>query len=128
MRLRVAKRLPEYTTANARQLRKDSSDAERRLWAHLRRHALEGLKFRRQHPFGPYILDFYCPSAKLVIEVDGSQHYEPGASQRDEARTKYLESRGLRVIRFNNVEALLQTEAVFDVILSALGEHRTAEQ
>jgi len=63
----------------------------------------------------------------LVIEVDGGQHYEAGASQRDEARTKYIEARGLRVIRFNNLEALQETDGVFDVILSALGEHHTAE-
>ncbi len=98
------------------------TDAESRLWYTLRRHGLEGRKFRRQHPFGPYILDFYCPSARLVVELDGGQHYEDEGLRSDEVRTRYLESRGLRVLRFTNLEALQETDAVLNSILEALGD------
>jgi very-short-patch-repair endonuclease len=96
------------------------TDAELRLWYTLRRHGLNGYKFRRQHPVGPYILDFYCPQAGLVIEVDGGQHFEPALATRDAARTRYLERTGLRVLRFTNLEVLQQTDAVLSVILEAL--------
>jgi very-short-patch-repair endonuclease len=98
------------------------SDAEARLWYNLRRHALGGYKFRRQHPFAPYILDFYCPQMKLMVEVDGGQHFEDEGMVRDARRTSYLESRGLRVLRFTNLEALTQTDAVLSTIYEALAD------
>ena len=96
------------------------TDAERRLWYHLRRHGMNGLKFRRQHPVGPYIVDFYCAGARLVVEVDGGQHYEEASKAYDQRRTLYLRARGLRVLRFSNLEALTQTDAVLEVILGAV--------
>ena len=71
-------------------------------------------------PFGPYILDLYCADARLVVEVDGGHHFEDENRQRDAIRTRYLESGGLRVLRFTNIEALTQTDAVLEVILAAL--------
>jgi len=79
-----------------------------------------GEGFRRQHPFGPYILDFYCAKARLVVEVDGGQHLESETLSRDAERSRYLERHGLRVLRFNNLETMLETYAVLNVILEAL--------
>ena len=70
------------------------TDAESRLWYSLRRHGLNGYKFRRQHPFGPYILDFYCAAARLAIEVDGGQHFEESQQMADTERTRHLEQQG----------------------------------
>lgn len=92
------------------------TDAERKLWYHLRGGRLGGFRFRRQHPIPPYVLDFYCYAAKLVVELDGGQHIE----EADAARTRALEARGLRVIRFWNNDVLSNTEAVLEAILSAL--------
>ncbi len=81
----------------------------------------EGL--RRQHPFGPYILDFYCARARLVVEVDGGQHLETETASQDWERTRYLGRNGLRVLRFNpspEGETMLETDAVLTVILEAL--------
>jgi very-short-patch-repair endonuclease len=88
------------------------TDAEQRIWMHLRGGRLLGLKFRRQHPVPPYIADFCCVEKKLIIELDGSQHSEVS----DAARTRYLESQGWRVVRFDGVDALTQTDAVLDAI------------
>src|SRR5215216_2343610 len=77
-----------------RQLRRDSTDAEGRLWWILRNRQIAGAKFRRQHEFGPYVLDFYCPERKLVVEADGGQHWEPDEAARDARRTAYLAARG----------------------------------
>jgi very-short-patch-repair endonuclease len=96
------------------------TDAERRLWYFLRRHGTAGRKFRRQHPVGPYIVDFYCADARLVVEVDGGQHFEPDVARVDAYWTQYLEHRGLRVLRFTNLEVLTQTEAVLEVVLRAV--------
>src|SRR5262245_58259891 len=83
-----------------RRLRKSMTDAERRLWFSLQRKQLTGLKFRRQHPFGDYVLDFVCLKAKVIVEVDGGQHAENPTT--DTARTAYLERAGFRVLRFWN--------------------------
>jgi very-short-patch-repair endonuclease len=79
-----------------------------------------GHKFRRQHPVGSFVVDFYCEAARLVIEVDGGGHNEPCHRTYDERRTMTLEGLGLRVLRFWNDEVLVHTEAVLDAILSAL--------
>jgi very-short-patch-repair endonuclease len=97
------------------------TDAEERLWYNLRRHGLSGYKFRRQHPLGSYILDFYCAKAGLVVEVDGGQHIESEKAIQDAKRTRYLTARGLRVLRFTNLEVLLETDAVLNSVLEALG-------
>jgi very-short-patch-repair endonuclease len=96
------------------------TDAESRLWYLLRRHGLEGFKFRRQHPLGPFILDFYCAEGRLVVEVDGGQHFAEENLFQDARRTNYLEEGGLRVLRFSNAEVLLEIDSVLDQILEAL--------
>ena len=98
--------------------RRGQTDAERLLWAKLRDRRLGGLKFRRQHPIGPYITDFCCPEGRLVVEVDGGQHAERPTS--DEERTRYPAEAGYRVLRFWNPEVLTQTQAVLERISEAL--------
>jgi len=107
-------------TERARELRRRNTPAEAKLWLHLRRHALGGAKFKRQQPIGPYVADFYSPSARLVIEVDGSQHLEPTAIEYDMERTSYFEGAGLRVLRFTNRQVMVETEDVVSVILRTL--------
>lgn len=98
-------------------MRRDSTDAERRLWYALRNRQLAGWKFRRQVPVGPYIADFLCFEAKLIVEVDAGQH---SRSAKDESRTRYLETKGYRVIRFWNHEVLREREGVLDAIWRTL--------
>jgi very-short-patch-repair endonuclease len=102
----------------ARQLRKSSTDAEKRLWSKLRHKQVDGFRFRRQQPIGRYIVDFFCPEAKLIIEVDGGQHAD--AERNDLMRTLWLQGRGYRVIRFWNNEVLGNTEGVVLTIRDAL--------
>ncbi|GIV02392.1 MAG: hypothetical protein KatS3mg015_1222 [Fimbriimonadales bacterium] len=118
------KHLPSDLLDFARELRKIATDAERLLWRLLRNRALEGAKFRRQHPVPPYVLDFYCHELKLAIEVDGGQHNEPPRKKRDEERTAFLESHGIRVLRFWNREVLHETEGVLEAIYQAIVERR----
>ena len=115
--MRIKPPLPTITLENSRRLRNGMTDAERKLWQHLRGSQLDGLKFRRQHPIPPYIADFCCIERKLIVELDGSQHNE----HKDAARTRFLESKGWKVVRFWDNEALLQTEAVVEAIWNALG-------
>ena len=100
----------------ARRLRRDMTDAEHRLWFRLRRKQLDGVPCYRQKPIGPYIVDFYLPAVRLVIEVEGSQHATETGSTVDRVRTAYLESVGLKVVRFDNRQVLLETEAVLEAI------------
>ncbi|WP_416898320.1 MAG: endonuclease domain-containing protein [Minwuia sp.] len=102
----------------ARKLRGNATDAERRLWRQLRNRQRSGVRFRRQHPIGPYIADFCCLEAKLVIELDGGQH--AAQAVRDEARTRWLASVGYRVIRFWNNQVNENLEGVISEIDSAL--------
>jgi len=101
----------------ATELRQNTTDAERRLWAVLRDRRLQGYKFRRQHPIGRFIADFACTKHRLVIEADGGQHDDNPA---DAQRTVWLEGHGWRVIRFWNNEVLSNTEGVVSTILQAL--------
>jgi very-short-patch-repair endonuclease len=78
--------------ARARQLRRELTPAERKLWARLRYRQLEGLHFRKQHPVGRFIVDFFCAKAKLIIEIDGDTHAEPDQAEYDQARTIWLET------------------------------------
>jgi len=96
------------------------TDAEHRLWFRLRRKQLDGVPCYRQKPIGPYIVDFYLPAVRLVIEVDGSQHATIAGSTVDRVRTAYLQSLGLKVIRFDNRQVLLETEAVLEAICREL--------
>lgn len=100
----------------ARRLRSTATDAEIRLWSRLRRKQLDGFRFRRQHPIGPYVVDFFCPEAKLIVEVDGGQH-----ADESDRRTRWLEERGYRVVRFWNNDVLANTEGVLLAILAAIG-------
>ncbi|MGD0210403.1 MAG: endonuclease domain-containing protein [Desulfomonilia bacterium] len=102
----------------ARALRKGMTDAERLLWRHLRNREVDGCKFRRQHPLGPFIVDFVCIERGLIIELDGGQH--AFSLTRDEKRTRYLEAKGYRVLRFWNNDVLKEAEAVFITIQQAL--------
>jgi very-short-patch-repair endonuclease len=106
------------TRDRAKALRRSMTDAERRLWYHLRKRHLTGVKFKRQCPIGPYIVDFVALNAWLVVEVDGGQHVEDMAY--DAERTRLLERQGFRVLRFWNDECLKQTQAVLDQIDQAL--------
>lgn len=104
----------------ARQLRKNMTDTERALWRALRSSVFSGYKFRRQHPVGPYIVDFACLQAHLVIEVEGGQHCDSTA---DACRDEQLRSRKFDVLRFWNNEVLDNIEGVYDVILRYLAMH-----
>jgi len=105
----------EHLRRYARRLRRDQTDAERRLWSRLRDRRLVGARFCRQHPIGPFIADFCCTEAKLVVELDGGQHALRLAE--DQVRTKYLESQGYVVIRFWDNEVLTNTEGVLQRIV-----------
>jgi len=96
----------------ARALRKEMTDAEKRLWSGLRNKQVLGVQFYRQKPIGPYIVDFYAPAAKLVIEVDGCQHLEDEHKERDRERDAVLSEMGLLVVRFDNLQVLRETDAV----------------
>ncbi|WP_225767574.1 endonuclease domain-containing protein [Inquilinus sp. Marseille-Q2685] len=109
------------SVGRARRLRQNGTDAERKLWFVLSRRGIEGAKFRRQHPFGPYVLDFYCEKARLAVEVDGSQHTE----ERDRDRTAYLNAQGVTVLRFWNHQVLRETEAVAEMIAHELRHRAT---
>jgi very-short-patch-repair endonuclease len=109
-----------FHTQLARELRADPTDAERRLWSHLRAHKLDGYKFRRQYPIGRYIADFACRSQRLVIELDGNGHRYDRLD--DTQRTAQLESYGYRVLRFWNYDVLTDSERVVEAIRSALRE------
>ena len=131
MRSTVSERLNRYVLRYdpplkrlARRLRSGMTDAEHRLWFNLRRKQLDGVPCYRQKPIGPYIVDFYLPEIRLVIEVDGSQHLTEAGMQADAKRTAYLESLGLKVIRFDNGQVLLETHAVLEVIWGELVRRR----
>ncbi len=97
--------------ALARQFRKELTDGEVRLWVRLKGKP-EGVHFRKQHPIGPYIVDFYCAKAKLVIEVDGEIHDREDNPRRDERRTLYLEGLGLEVLRFPGNEVMSDADEI----------------
>ncbi|HSC11254.1 MAG TPA: endonuclease domain-containing protein [Rhodanobacteraceae bacterium] len=107
--------LPSRTRFHASALRGTPTDAESALWFHLRAGRLDGLKFRRQHPLPPYVVDFYCHEAKLVVELDGSQHSDSA----DSTRTAALNRQGLCVMRFWDNDVLQRTESVLVAILNA---------
>ncbi len=115
-RRRYESRLKE----RARQLRKNMTDAERRLWSKIRRKQIQGVQFYRQRPIGPYIVDFYAPAARLVIEVDGGQHFRERGRVYDQQRDRYLRSLGLHVLRFTNEEVLRNLEGVVKAIWQAV--------
>jgi len=101
---------------NARRLRKEMTDSEKKLWSRLRGKQIMDTQFYRQKPLGNYIVDFYAPKAKIVIEVDGSQHMEEDARQKDVLRDKYLKNQNLSILRFNNLQVLQELDSVVEVI------------
>ncbi|MFJ4543833.1 endonuclease domain-containing protein [Pseudomonas sp. NPDC088885] len=101
----------------SRQLRAQQTDCEHLLWQRLRSRQIANLKFRRQFPCPPYVLDFYCAELKLAIELDGSQHYESSGLIHDQRRTLYLYQQGIEVVRFSNLEVLQQMDAVLEQII-----------
>jgi primosomal protein N' (replication factor Y) len=109
---------PNHTTQNARELRRDQTDVEKKLWLHLNNRQLHGFKFKRQVPVHPYIADFACAEKKLIIELDGGQHGDQ--KEYDEKRTEFLRQQGYTVLRFWNYDVLGNFEGVVDTIAQAL--------
>jgi very-short-patch-repair endonuclease len=103
----------------ARTMRRNMTEAEFRLWLRLRARAVQGLKFRRQVPIGPFIVDFFCAERRLVVEIDGSQHFAEAAIAADARRTAWLEARGFRVLRLTNPDVMNNVEAVYRAIADA---------
>jgi very-short-patch-repair endonuclease len=105
------------TLAFAKQLRRRMTDAEQRIWYHLRARRLAQFKIKRQVPIGPYVVDFVCFECKLVIEVDGGQH---ATSETDVVRDEWLRSQGFRILRFWNDDVLKHTDVVLSEIMASL--------
>ena len=100
----------------ARTLRKNMTDSELKLWSRIRRRQIFGLQFYRQRPIGNYIVDFYCPKAQLVLEVDGLQHMQELAVRKDNYRDSYLKQQGIKVLKFDNLQVLKQLDAVVEKV------------
>lgn len=111
-------RRPPQTTHRARRLRQQPTEAERRLWYHIRDRRLDGWRFRREHPIHPYYADFACPEAALIIELDGSQHQDQ--RHYDAQRDAHLQQHGYQVLRFTNNEIFDNLEAVLQTIQQTL--------
>lgn len=109
---------PGYIYDLCRKLRRKSTDTEKRLWEYLRTKRLNGLKFRRQHPIGRYIADFYCREARLVIELDGGVHNIRDQKEYDKIRQEIIKVRGLRVLRIRNKEIEKDIQSVLRKILA----------
>ena len=103
------------------------TDSEKALWSRLRNRQFLGIQFYRQKPIGGYILDLYAPKAKLVIEIDGSQHLHSDHVQKDGRRDEYLASLGLKVLRFDSREVLKESDAVMEVIYQTIAAQRNGE-
>ncbi|MDH2915761.1 MAG: ATP-dependent RNA helicase HrpA, partial [Gallionella sp.] len=120
--------LPEILLTHARELRKNTTDTEQLLWNLLRDRQILDFKFRRQHPLGAYILDFYCHEAKLAVELDGGQHGEDAQLKHDEKRSAWLKEQGITVLRFWNNEALANTEGVLQTIFDWLSANASTSK
>jgi len=103
-----------------RELRRNQTEAEKMVWAHLRNKQFYGMKFFRQYSIGPYILDFYCPTVKLAIELDGGQHNQPENKGYDLARSEFMKAQSIDVIRFWNDEVLLNMEGLLSELASKI--------
>ncbi|MFJ4589501.1 endonuclease domain-containing protein [Pseudomonas moraviensis] len=108
----------------ARQVRTNQTDCELLLWQRLRSRQIANLKFRRQFPCPPYVLDFYCVDLKLAIELDGGQHYETGGMIHDRRRSNFLYQQGIQVVRFSNLEVLQQMDNVLEQIIRIAADRR----
>jgi very-short-patch-repair endonuclease len=112
-------------TERALRLRREGTDVERRLWQKLRNAQLDGARFRRQHPAGRYILDFYCPTLQLAVELDGGQHAQ--AESQDRERDEWFRQRGVTVLRFWNSDITENLSGVLEVIAAKISELRSQE-
>ncbi len=112
--LQYGRHLKKYS----RRLRKEMTEAERVLWSRIRGKQLKGLQVYRQKPIGRFVVDFYCPKAKLVIEVDGGQHYTEELRAKDETRDRYMMTQGLRTLRFSDKEIFENLTGVLEEIWS----------
>ena len=111
---------PEHMIELAKQLRQSQTDAEKFMWQLLRNRQLANAKFRRQHPIEGFIADFYCHEHKLVIELDGSQHFTEIGMRKDAQRTMRLNELGIQVLRFDNRQVLTETGAVLQMVVERL--------
>ncbi len=109
-------RYAQYLKTSGRQLRSNLTDAEKLLWSKIRKRQTKGYQFNRQKPVGDYIVDFYCDKARLVMEIDGGQHYEERNIEADRKREKFLKSLGLRIMRFTNLDVLQNIDSVVEKI------------
>jgi very-short-patch-repair endonuclease len=108
--------------SRAKTLRREMTDAERIIWYAVRAHRFHGAGFRRQTPIGPYVVDFVCHAARLIIELDGGQHFEPENLGRDTRRDAYLGAQGYRVLRFNNHDVMANKSGVLESIGAAISQ------
>jgi len=115
-------KVSEHLRANARALRHDSTDAERILWSELRNHRLNGAGIRRQVPIENFIADFVCHGVKLVIEIDGGQHFSDEGERADIARSAVIEAKGFKVLRFSNHDVMTNRTGVLETIAAAVAE------
>jgi very-short-patch-repair endonuclease len=113
------------TEPKRKELRNSLTPAETVLWKHLQRRQLEGKKFRRQVGIGPYIVDFFCPECRVVVELDGAAHLGIAGAEYDARRTEYLEEKGIRVIRFENQTVFRELEWVLEAIRRSLAQPTT---
>ncbi|MGE3149845.1 MAG: endonuclease domain-containing protein [Pseudorhodoplanes sp.] len=104
----------------ARSLRRETTDAERIIWSALRAHRLNSASFRRQTPIGPYVADFVCHEARLIVEIDGGQHFEPEQIRKDAKRSAFLEAKGYRILRFTNHDVMINRQGVLESIAAAI--------
>ncbi len=111
---------PSKTKKLRRYLRSNMPPAEQALWKKLQGKKLNGYKFRRQFGVGDYILDFYCPKGRIAIEIDGPSHFKESAFKKDTVRKTYIESAGIKILRFNNQDVQTNIEGVLQKILEHL--------
>ena len=124
----TVRRIPRYTNRaihrdikeRARHMRQHPTVAEAILWQRLRHKRVGGFRFRRQHPIGRFIVDFYCAEKKLVVEVDGETHSQLGSEEYDSQRQLFLQHMGLKVLRFANEQVIGETDAVVEAIAEEL--------
>lgn len=112
--------MPQRLLPRAKRMRRQPTDAEAKMWRHLRAHRFAGFKFKRQQPIGRYIVDFACFQRQLIVEIDGGQHQQN--AEYDERRSRWLRSQGFIVLRFWNDDVLARSEAVMETIWIALSE------
>ena len=109
----------------AKAMRQEPTPAEAAVWQLIRNRRLAGFKFRRQHPFGPFILDCYCPAAEVVVELDGDTHTTPEEQSRDAERTRYLVEQGVLVLRYWNTEVAAEPDLIAEQIAGICAERVT---